>query len=77
MTVDNKLNITELSELTRMKEKISKKKTAELFENVEKILLSTFDEIIEKYVEMNIEQPFRNDHVIIRTELEKLSKIKG
>lgn len=38
---------------------------------------STFDEIIEKYVEMNIAHPFRDDDVIIRTKLEKPSKIKG
>ena len=46
-------------------------------ENVEKMPQSTFDEIIEKYVEMNIVHPFRDDHVIIRTKLEKPSKIKG
>ena len=38
---------------------------------------STFDEIIEKYVEMNVAHPFRDDHVIIRTKLEKPSKING
>ena len=38
---------------------------------------SNFDEIIEKYVEMNVAHPFRDDDVIIRTKLEKPSKIKG
>lgn len=38
---------------------------------------STFNEIIEKYVEMNVAHPFRDDDVIIRTKLEKPSKIKG
>ena len=46
-------------------------------EGVEKMPQSTFDEIIEKYVEMNIAHPFRDDHVIIRTKLEKPSKING
>lgn len=38
---------------------------------------STFDEIIEKYVEMNVAHPFRDAHVIIGTRLEKPSKING
>ena len=38
---------------------------------------SDFDAVIEKYVEMNIAHPFRDDDVIIRTKLEKPSKIKG
>lgn len=115
MALDNKLNITDSTELARMEEKISKKKAAELFEkgildeyeagsfemlaaiheylfgqiydfagkvrnvnlakgnfrfapvmylqaaleNIEKMPQSTFDEIIEKYVEMNIAHPFR------------------
>lgn len=115
MTLENKLNITESTELARMEEKISKKKAVELFENgyldhyeagtfkmlaaihkylfdeiydfagkvrtvnlakgnfrfasvmylqaalenIEKMPQSTFDEIIEKYVEMNIAHPFR------------------
>ena len=33
MTLDNKLNITDSTELARMEEKISKKKAVELFEN--------------------------------------------
>lgn len=115
MALDNKLNITDSTELARMEEKISKKKAAQLFENgyldkceagtfkmlsaihrylfeeiydfageirtvniskgnfrfapvmylkaalenVEKMPQSTFDEIVEKYVEMNIAHPFR------------------
>ena len=38
---------------------------------------STFNEIIEKYVEMNVAHPFRDDGVIIGTRLEKPSKING
>ena len=45
--------------------------------NIDKMPQSTFDEIVEKYVEMNIAHPFRDDHVIIRTKLEKPSKING
>lgn len=115
MALDNKLGISDSTELVRMEEKISKKKAVELFEsgylnnyeagtfqmlaaihkylfdeiydfageirnvniakgnfrfapvmylqaaieNVEKMPQSTFDEIIEKYVEMNIAHPFR------------------
>ena len=115
MALDNKLNITDSTELARMEEKVSKKKAAQLFENgyldkyeagtfkmlsaihrylfeeiydfageirtvniskgtfrfapvmylkaalenVEKMPQSTFDEIVEKYVEMNIAHPFR------------------
>ena len=115
MALENKLNITDSTELARMEEKISKKKAVELFENgyldnykagsfemlaaihkylfgeiydfagevrcvniskgnfrfapvmylqaaidnIEKMPQSTFDEIIEKYVEMNIAHPLR------------------
>lgn len=115
MVLENKLNITDSTELARMEEKISKKKAVELFENgylnkykagsfeilaaihkylfgeiydfagkvrnvniakgnfrfapvmylqaaienIEKMPQSTFDEIVEKYVEMNIAHPFR------------------
>ena len=115
MALDNKLHITDSTELARMEEKISKKKAIELFENeyldqyeagtfqmlaaihkylfeeiyefvgeirtvniakgnfrfapvmylqaaidnVEKMPQSTFEKIIEKYVEMNIVHPFR------------------
>ena len=115
MALDNKLNITDSTELARMEEKVSKKKAAQLFENgyldkyeagtfkmlsaihrylfeeiydfageirtvniskgnfrfapvmylkaalenVEKMPQSRFDEIVEKYVEMNIAHPFR------------------
>lgn len=115
MALENKLNISDSTELARVEEKKSKKKAVELFENgyldlyeagsfkmlaaihkylfdelydfagkvrtvniakgnfrfapvmylqaalenVEKMPQSTFDEIIEKYVEMNIAHPFR------------------
>ena len=115
MALENKLNITDSTELARMEEKISKKKAVELFENgyldnykagsfemlaaihkylfgeiydfagdvrcvniskgnfrfapvmylqaaidnIEKMPQSTFDEIIEKYVEMNVAHPFK------------------
>lgn len=115
MALENKLGITDSTELARMEEKISKKKAAELFEsggldnleagtykalaqihkylfediyvfagelrevniakgnfrfapimyleaaiqNIEKMPQTTFDEIIEKYVEMNVAHPFR------------------
>lgn len=115
MTLENKLGITDSAELSRVEEKLTKKKAVELFEsgyldslnsgtyeslakihkylfediyvfagkirdvniakgnfrfasvmylkaaleNVEKMPQSTFDEIIEKYVEMNIAHPFR------------------
>lgn len=115
MVLENKLGITDSSELARVEEKISKSKALELFEtglldnfevetfeglanihrylfdeiydfagkirtvniakdsfrfallmyleasldNIAKMPQSTFDEIIEKYVEMNIAHPFR------------------
>lgn len=115
MALDNKLGITDSTELARQEEKISKKKAVEMFEtnflkelkagsfealaaihrylfediyyfagkirdvnlakgnfrfaplmyineaikNVEKMPQNTFEEIIEKYVEMNIIHPFR------------------
>lgn len=115
MVLDNKLGITDSSELARVEERISKSKALELFEtglldafeagtfegladihrhlfdeiydfagkirtvniakgsfrfasliyleaaldNIAKMPQSTFDEIIEKYVEMNIAHPFR------------------
>ena len=115
MVLQNKLNITDSLELSKVEEKISKKKALELFgneildeytvgsfkqlaaiheylfsdiyefagkirtvniakgnfrfapvmyleaslENIEKMPQSTFDEIVEKYVEMNIAHPFR------------------
>ena len=115
MGLQNKLNITDSLELSKVEEKISKKKALELFgneildeytvgsfkqlaaiheylfsdiyefagkirtvniakgnfrfapvmyleaslENIEKMPQSTFDEIVEKYVEMNIAHPFR------------------
>ncbi len=115
MILENKLNITDQTELAREEEKISKKKAKEMFENgyldtlevgtfkslikihkylfeeiyefagslrkvniakgnfrftpltyleesiknIEKMPQSTYEEIIEKYVEMNIAHPFR------------------
>ena len=115
MPLENKLNITDSAELTRVEEKISKQKALELFEkklldtfdvgtfeglkkihgylfsdvydfagqmrtvniakgnfrfapvmyleaalkNIDNMPQSTFDEIIEKYVEMNVAHPFR------------------
>ncbi|WOV86676.1 Fic family protein [Sporosarcina oncorhynchi] len=115
MVLENKLGITDSSELARVEEKVSKKKALEMFEsglldtfeagtfktlseihnclfgdiygfagkirdvniakgsfrfapvmylkvaleNVEKMPQTTFDEIIEKYVEMNVAHPFR------------------
>lgn len=115
MALENKLSITDSTELARIEEKISKKRAVQLFENgyldnyeagtfqmlaaihkylfdeiydfagkvrtvniakgnfrfapvmylqaaiehVEKMPQSTFDEIVEKYVEMNIAHPFR------------------
>ena len=137
MALENKLNITDSTELSIMEEKISKKKAVELFENgyldnykagtfemlvaihkylfgeiydfagkirnvnitkgnfrfapvmylqaaiknVEKMPQSTFDEIIEKYVEMNIAHPFREGNgrstrlwldLILKRELNKV-----
>ena len=115
MTIENKLNITDSSELARMEEKISKKKALEMFqtgfldnldagkfeslsqihkylfdeiydfagqirdvniakgnfrfapvmylkaalEHIDNMPQTTFEEIIKKYVEMNVAHPFR------------------
>lgn len=134
MVLENKLGITNSSELAREEERLSKKRARELFEtqrfnameagtfkalkeihkylfqdvydfagelrtvniakgnfrfapvmylqaaleNIEKMPQSTFDEIIEKYVEMNIAHPFREGNgrstriwldLILKTEL--------
>ena len=134
MVLENKLGITNSSELAREEERLSKKRAIELFEtqrfnameagtfaalqeihkhlfqdvydfawqlrtvniakgnfrfapvmylqaaleNIEKMPQSTFDEIIEKYVEMNIAHPFREGNgrstriwldLILKTEL--------
>ena len=45
--------------------------------HIDSMLQSTYDEIIEKYVEMNIAHSFNDDHVIIRTKLDKPGKYKG
>ena len=70
--LENKLGITDSTELARMEEKISKQKALEMFESgfFETLELGTykslamihqylFDEIVEKYVEMNVAHPFR------------------
>ena len=137
MTLNNKLGLTNPSDLVREEERISKKKALELFEkgildqldpgkfsslkiihqylfdeiydfagqirdvniakgnfrfaplmylsasleNIEKMPQSTFDEIIEKYVEMNIAHPFREGNgrstriwldLILKKELKKV-----
>ena len=127
MSLDNKLNITDPTELARMEEKISKKKAVELFENgymdnyeagtfqmlaaihnylfseiyefagkvravnvakgnfrfasamywkaalenIDKMLQGTFEEIVEKYVEMNIAYPFADGNVTQRHQQKK------
>lgn len=70
--LENKLGITDSTELARIEEKISKQKALEMFESgfFETLELGTykslamihqylFDEIVEKYVEMNVAHPFR------------------
>lgn len=65
MTLDNKLGIENSADLAREEERISKKNFAPVMyleaalDNIDKMPQSTFDEIIEKYVEMNIAHPFR------------------
>ena len=100
MVLENKLGITDSSELAREEERLSKKKAVELFESgcldsleagtyaalaeihrrstsqrairfvpsmyleaalrtIDRMPQSTFDEIVEKYVEMNVAHPFR------------------
>jgi cell filamentation protein len=137
MILKNKLNITDMVELARVEEKLSKAKANQLFvsgflstlkagsfealsqihyylfsdiyhfagkirdvniakgnfrfaplsylevslKNIEKMPQSTYDEIIEKYVEMNIAHPFREGNgrstriwldLILKTELKKV-----
>ena len=137
MALENKLGLTSSADLAREKERISKKKAIELFENgildkleagtfsalraihkylfdeiyefageirnvniskgnfrfvplmylevalhnIDKMPQSTFDEIVEKYVEMNIAHPFREGNgrsariwldLIFKTELQKV-----
>ena len=72
MILENKLNITHQVELAKAEEKISKQKAKQLFDSgdIAKVEVGNFkglafihaylfDEIIEKYVEMNIAHPFR------------------
>ena len=113
MALENKLNITDSTELARMEEKmlaaIHKYLFGEIYDfagdvrcvniskgnfrfapvmylqaaidNIEKMPQSTFDEIIEKYVEMNIAHPFREGNgrstriwldIIMKRELNKV-----
>ena len=137
MALENKLSITDSSELARIEEKISKRKAIDLFENgflntleagkfsalaaihkylfdeiydfagklrtvniskgnfrfaplmyleaalesIDKMPQTTFDEIIDKYVEMNIAHPFREGNgrstriwldLILKTQLHKV-----
>ncbi len=71
--LENKLGITDSTELSRTEEKISKQKATEMFENgfLEKLESGTyeslagihkylFDEIYEKYVEMNVAHPLQD-----------------
>lgn len=71
MALENKLGIASSAQLAREEEKLSKKKAIDMFEsgmlvsleaaikNIDNMPQSTYDEIIEKYVEMNIAHPFR------------------
>lgn len=71
MALENKLEIASSAQLAREEEKLSKKKAIDMFEsgmlasleaaikNIDNMPQSTYDEIIEKYVEMNIAHPFR------------------
>ena len=56
MALENKLGLTSSADLAREEERISKKKA---LGSIDKMPQSTFDEIVEKYVEMNIAHPFR------------------
>ena len=68
MVLENKLGIADSVKLAWAEERISKVKALELFEkglleaaleHIGKMPQSTFEEIIEKYVEMNVAHPFR------------------
>lgn len=71
MALENKLGIASSAQLAREEERLSKKKAIDMFEsgmlasleaaikNIDNMPQSTYDEIIEKYVEMNIAHPFR------------------
>ena len=70
MALENKLGIASSAQLACEEEKLSKKKAIDMFEsgmlasleaaikNIDNMPQSTYDEIIEKYVEMNIAHPF-------------------
>ena len=96
MALENKLGLTGSADLAREEEHISKKKALELFDSglLDKLEAgkfsalkaiqmpqSTFDEIVEKYVEMNIAHSFREGNgrstriwldLIFKTELHKV-----
>ena len=94
MALENKLGLTSSADLAREEERISKKKALELFESglldqleagkfsaLKAIHKYLFDEIVEKYVEMNIAHPFREGNgrstriwldLIFKTELHKV-----
>ena len=54
--LENKLGITNAIELAKEEERITKKKA---LEKIDKMPQTNFEEIIDKYVEMNIAHPFR------------------
>ena len=54
--LENKLGITNAIELAKEEERITKK---EALEKIDKMPQTNFEEIIDKYVEMNIAHPFR------------------
>ena len=94
MALENKLELTSSADLARAEERISKKKALKLFEDglldkleegkfsaLKAIHKYLFDEIVEKYVEMNIAHPFREGNgrsariwldLIFKTELHKV-----
>lgn len=59
--LENKLGITNLLNLAHEEERITKLKALELFDTnkIDNMPQDTFENIIKKYVEMNIAHPFR------------------
>lgn len=94
MALENKLGLTSSADLAREEERLSKKKALEIFEKgildeleagkfsaLKAIHKYLFDEIVEKYVEMNIAHPFREGNgrstriwldLIFKSELHKV-----
>ena len=81
--LENKLGITNEIELSKEEERITKLKALELFDSnkINEIPQNTYDEIIEKYVEMNVAHPFREGNgrstriwldMILKKELNKI-----